>query len=159
MSLAVAICEPLWCGFHRPVVNFGCPFPSSRAESIDFVVKTIHSDKSFAFLRESWMSERGYLLSRLKVTRHAKGSCAHTRKGIFGKINERRASLYGFRCSGFVNKLLSWLYWLWQWLKLIANLVQITKQAEFHLNPVKKTCVPVFRVYFRFLKLCSFTHV
>ena len=31
------------------------------------------------------MSERGDLLSRLKVTRHAKESCAHTRKGIFGK--------------------------------------------------------------------------
>ena len=61
MSLAVAICDPLWCGFHRPVVNFGCPFPSSRAESIDFVVKTIHQDKSLAFLRESWVSERTWI--------------------------------------------------------------------------------------------------
>ena len=41
------------------MVNFGCPFPSSRAESIDFVVKTTHTKihcKSLAFLSERRVS-------------------------------------------------------------------------------------------------------
>ena len=69
-SFAVAIWEPLWWGFHRPVVNLGWPLPSRRAESMDCVMKqSIHKhsliyrrggadtghniDQSFLWVRES----------------------------------------------------------------------------------------------------------
>lgn len=32
VSLAVATWVQLWCGLHRPAVNFSCPLPSSVAE-------------------------------------------------------------------------------------------------------------------------------
>lgn len=32
VSLAVATWVQLWCGLHRPAVNFSCPLPSREAE-------------------------------------------------------------------------------------------------------------------------------
>lgn len=37
VSLAVATWVQLWCGLHRPAVNFSCPLPSSAAELASWV--------------------------------------------------------------------------------------------------------------------------
>lgn len=36
LSLAVAICDPPWCGFHAPVVKRGWPLPSNTVVSISW---------------------------------------------------------------------------------------------------------------------------
>lgn len=36
VSLAVATWVQLWCGLHRPEVNFSCPLPSKDAELASF---------------------------------------------------------------------------------------------------------------------------
>ena len=53
-SFAVAIWEPLWWGFHRPVVNFGWPLPSRRAESMDCVARKVFITMRSKCNRTSW---------------------------------------------------------------------------------------------------------